>query len=371
MILINALSALDGGGQTYLVNLLENLPTSLKHQIVILAGSTNQLIFKRFGVRVIVSHGASKSIIHRLVFENWQLKKLIKTENIRVYFSLSGILPVGTGKLCKTVVVFQNLLPFIKAEAKKYPLGYIRLRHILLFYAQLKALRNSDFNIFISHYSKSIIEQFVKTYSAGSIVIHHGLDKRFLLNNGESTRAKFNFEYVLYVSKLHPYKAHLEVLQSWIKLRERRETQEKLVFVGEGLPGYERKIRHFIKVNGLENEVLMIGKISYHELPSIYRQAKLNVFASSCESFGIILLEKMASKRPVICADCEPYPEIAGDSVTYFDLADANTLTDQFMKYLDNEEEMSSLGERGYRQATKYRWKDSAEKTWGVLAGFL
>ena len=174
-------------------------------------------------------------------------------------------------------------------------------------------------------------------------------------------------EYVLYVSNLDVYKAQLEVIQAWNNLRKKRETREKLIFLGPEEAYYGNKIRTEIKKLGLEKEVLILKSVAYVEMPRYYHNAKINIFASSCETFGIILLEKLAGGKPVFCSNFEPFPEIAGNSVEYFDPYQPNTLTTLFLKYLDDKSAMRQLGEKASHHAEKFDWADTASQTWKAL----
>ena len=51
----------------------------------------------------------------------------------------------------------------------------------------------------------------------------------------------------------------------------------------------------------------------------------------------------------------------------YFDSPQPETLTDLFLKYIDDKEAMSRLGEKASRHALNFDWADTATQTWKVL----
>jgi glycosyltransferase involved in cell wall biosynthesis len=369
VIFINALSALQGGGQIYLLHLLKIIPEHLYGKVIVLAHKNNKHIFFPYKtqVKVLVSDFASQSILHRMFFENFLLKQMLIKNNVEVFFSLSGLVPKWKINKISLVSVFQNQLPFAPTERKRYPYGYTRFKLLLLKFLQIQSLKNSDLCIFLTNYSQKVIESHVSQLPKQSVVIGHGLNQ-WLRKKPLGERPKgLPEEYVLYVSNLDVYKAQLEVIQAWYQLKQKRNTQEKLIFIGPEETYYGNKIRKLIEQLGLEEEVLILGNIPYEEMPYYYHHAKINIYASSCETFGIILLEKLVAGKPVFCSNYQPFPEIAGDSVEYFDPYEPSTLTKLFLKYLDDEDAMSQLGKKASHHAEKFDWAETASKTWKAL----
>jgi glycosyltransferase involved in cell wall biosynthesis len=369
MIFINALSALRGGGQTYLLHLLKRIPEHLHGKVIVLAHQKNQHIFAPYEkqIQVLVSDFASHSILHRMFFENFLLKQRLIKNNVEVFFSVSGLVPKWKLKQIRFVSVFQNQLPFAPTERKRYPYGYMRFKLLLLKFLQIQSLKSSDLCIFLTNYSQKVIESHVSQLPKQSVVIGHGLNQVFREKPKGERPKSLPEEYVLYVSNLDVYKAQLEVIQAWYQLKQKRETREKLILMGPEETYYGNKIRKLIEELGLEKEVLILESVAYEDIPSYYHYAKINIYASSCESYGIILLEKLAAGKPVFCSNFEPFPEIAGNSVEYFDPYQPNTLTTLFLKYLDDKSAMRQLGEKASHHAEKFDWADTASQTWKAL----
>ena len=79
MIFINALSSLRGGGQTYLLHLLKRIPEHLYGKVIVLAHQKNQHIFSPYKdqIQILVSDIASRSLFHRVFFENILLEQIL------------------------------------------------------------------------------------------------------------------------------------------------------------------------------------------------------------------------------------------------------------------------------------------------------
>ncbi|MGK0290848.1 MAG: hypothetical protein ACI86H_002311, partial [bacterium] len=215
MIFINALSALQGGGQTYLLHLLKRIPEHLHKKVIVLAHQKNQHIFAPYKrhIQILVSNFASCSIFHRMFFENFLLKQMLIENNVEVFFSVSGLVPKWKLEGIRLASVFQNQLPFASTERKRYPYGYMRFKFLLLKFLQTQSLKNSDLCIFLTNYSRKIIESNVSKPPRQSVVIGHGLNQWFRKKNSGERPKGLPKEYVLYVSNLDVYKAQLEVIE--------------------------------------------------------------------------------------------------------------------------------------------------------------
>ena len=370
-VLIEALSAVIGGGQTYLINLLENIPKEWKdsHRIVaILPRSIKESLGPSRDLEIITPQFNTLSLPKRGLWLRFYLPKLLDKLKCDVLFCPGGFLPVKVSIATKTAITFQNMLPFDDAERRRFPHGYIRSRLRLLKYIQGASIKNSDMVIFISEYAKSEIDKAIPQRRGKSVVIPHGLSEDFRRKSPTKPESLKEFEYVLYVSILFNYKAQLEVVQAWSKVRQVRNTKEKLVLVGPEYLPYGIKVRKLIDSLGLQDEVIITGPVPYLELPSYYQNAKVNLFASSCENCPNILLEALAAGRPVLCSNYPPMPEFGGAAVEYFDPYKPDELANLLLKYLDDGELCASMGKKAFEHSFKYDWKESAAKTWNALA---
>ena len=370
-IFIEALSAVIGGGQTYITNLLQNIPGEWEssHRIVaVLPSSIKDSIHPSRNLEIVTPQFDTSSLPKRGLWLRLYLPKLLDELKCDLLFCPGGFLPVKVSKATKTAITFQNMLPFDDAERRRFSHGYIRSRLRLLKYIQGSSIKKADLVIFISDYAKSAIDKAIPYRSGKSVVIPHGLSEDFRQKDQTKPESLKEFEYVLYVSILFNYKAQLEVVQAWSKVRRMRHTGEKLLLVGPEYRPYASKVRKLIDSLGLQDEVIVTGPVPYSELPSYYHNAKINLFASSCENCPNILLEALAAGRPVLCSNYPPMPEFGGDAVEYFDPYNPDELATLLLKCLDDKELSASMGAKAFEHSFRYDWKESAAKTWNALA---
>ena len=98
-------------------------------------------------------------------------------------------------------------------------------------------------------------------------------------------------------------------------------------------------------------------------MPSLYKNASLFVFPSYSETFGLPLVEAMASGVPVIAANAASIPEVAGEAAIYFDPFDCEEIAKTIETVVNDKNLSNSLRKRGLAQAKQFSWKRSAEET--------
>lgn len=367
-ILIDGLSALQGGGQTYLKNLFDHLPDDADFKVVALLPDGYQGVFGGNSAIRIVSPLASDNILMRGLWYWWRLKALVRLWHADVLYCPGGMLSARRIEGCRTAVAFRNMLPFATEERRRYPFGYNRVRLWLLSLLQGGSFRNADLVIFISHYAKSVIDILVRNRHGRSVVIPHGLSEHFRVPQARPADPRLAGDYVLYVSIVTVYKAQLDVVRAWKQLKSMRQTVEKLVLVGPEYGLYAKQVRKLVAELGLENDVILAGNVPYADLPGYYQHAKVNIFASSCENCPNILLEAMAGGRPILCSDFQPMPEFARGAAEYFDPYDPAMLAGLLARYLDDAPLREKMGRVAAAESQRFQWAEAARNTWQALA---
>lgn len=363
-ILINAFSARRGGGQTYLVNLLENLGDFQDVEVLVLA--SNSLKIPKDGrIKRILTAWPTENPLLRSVWERLFLKRLLSETKADILFSPGGLINTSVPKGCKAVVTFQNIMPFDHAQRAKYPYGLMRLRNLILEKALLNSMARADLVIFISDFAKGVIQGRLGAPVKKSITIPHGLGEMFK-GNHTGPRPKYlpSGDYFLYVSILDVYKNQVEVVRGYSLLKQRRVTNEKLLLVGHDKNPYADVVKSEVSRLGLQKDVVLTGGIDYRELPMLYSMAKVNIFASECENCPNILLEALGSGRPLLSSNRQPMPEFAGDAVKYFDPTSSEDFANKLEELVENDHEMKALSSKALERARLYDWEKTARLTW-------
>jgi glycosyltransferase involved in cell wall biosynthesis len=268
------------------------------------------------------------------------------------------------------VAMAQNLLPFEPRERARVGHGLVRVRLHLLEWLQSCSFRRAASTIFLSEASKRIIETRIGRVGAPSAVVYHGVNPRFGAMEGnpavERNGAAGPFRW-LYVSNVDAYKHQVTVAQAaGLLLREGQEFT--LNFVGTGKPGAIRALRRAIAIADPAGQRLCYqGGLDYDSMARAYASADAFVFASSCETFGMIVVEAMAAGLPVAASGVSAIPEITGDSGIHFDPESAASIAGAMRRLMSDGALRRELSARARRRAAGFSWAKCARETMAVL----
>ncbi|HEY0993839.1 MAG TPA: glycosyltransferase family 4 protein, partial [Kofleriaceae bacterium] len=107
------------------------------------------------------------------------------------------------------------------------------------------------------------------------------------------------------------------------------------------------------------------GAVPFERLPELYRACDVFVAPSTGqESFGIVLLEAMASAKPVVCSDIEGYRQVATtEGSTLVPPSDAGALEQALARVVQAEREvLRRHGELNRRHAEAFDYDRLAER---------
>jgi glycosyltransferase involved in cell wall biosynthesis len=365
-IVINAFSARLGGGQTYLRNILEHIPDIPNLVVLVFAPETLQLPdlpqLKRVYTRWPTTNPLSRALWERIA-----LPSFLHREHADVLFCPGGVVATSVPKNCKVVSMFQNMIPFDASLVAGMPWGLQRLRNLILRRVLLRSFTRADTTIFISDYARNVIEQIARI--PNPVTIPHGISDGFRVGDQALPRPRGapDSEYLLYVSRFDVYKHHREVVSAFSMLPDEVKAKYKLVFIGETNLPEAQPVARLVETLGLSNDVLILGAVPHSDLPAWYQHAAAILFASSCENCPIILLEAMASGRPVLSSDVMPMPEFGGSGIAYFSPFDARDIYKAMIKTLSDESYARSVAQAALAKSRQFTWELAANVTWHCL----
>ncbi len=127
-------------------------------------------------------------------------------------------------------------------------------------------------------------------------------------------------------------------------------------------------VRQRIAAHGLEGQVRFPGIIDDAALVLLYQQARLFVFPSRYEGFGLPVLEAMACGCPVISSNASSLPEVVGEAGLLVDPMDVASLSSAMTRVLTDPGLSGALRERGLAQAQRFSWDRTAREMVQVYA---
>jgi glycosyltransferase involved in cell wall biosynthesis len=170
--------------------------------------------------------------------------------------------------------------------------------------------------------------------------------------------------FLLYVGTIEPRKNLGVLLGALLRLKAQRREVPLVVAgrLGWLYDGFLAKIRSL----GLESLVLLPGFVPDDDLPALYTAAEGFVYPSVYEGFGIPVLEAMGCGTPVLCSDVSSLPEVAGDAGILLPPGDPAAWAEAIARLTEEPALRRELRERGFRQASRFRWEETARRTWEV-----
>jgi len=113
----------------------------------------------------------------------------------------------------------------------------------------------------------------------------------------------------------------------------------------------------------LKGSVLFTGFVPDEHIYPLLKAAKLFIFPSFYEGFGIPLLDAQAVGVPVVSSNAASLPEVGGESAVYFDPYQIQEMSQAIISVLDNEDLAKELILKGTINRQKFSWKNTAVNT--------
>jgi glycosyltransferase involved in cell wall biosynthesis len=179
-----------------------------------------------------------------------------------------------------------------------------------------------------------------------------------------------NKPFLYYPAATWPHKNHAVLLKALNILVERHSFNGELVLTGIS-SNHHDAVRLTISELGLESQVRILGYLPYEEMPHLFNLARLLVFPSLYEGFGIPLVEAMASGCPVVCANATSIPEVVGDAALMFDPGSPEVVAEAIWSVWNDEAKLSSMREKGLQRAKEFSWQRTVAKTMAVYRRVL
>ncbi|OWZ83601.1 N-acetyl-alpha-D-glucosaminyl L-malate synthase BshA [Natranaerobius trueperi] len=163
------------------------------------------------------------------------------------------------------------------------------------------------------------------------------------IENNKDMKIKFapnDEKLLIHISNFRPVKRVEDVIRIFYNVQ--KEVPSRLIMVGDGSDRI--KAEQLAKDLGITNQIDFLGK--QDQIKSLLSIADLLLLPSEKESFGLVALEAMAYKIPVIASQVGGIPEVVLNNETGFvsPLGDINKMAKDAIYLLKNPEELSKFG---------------------------
>lgn len=184
-------------------------------------------------------------------------------------------------------------------------------------------------------------------------VVYHGVSEM----TGEPFAVPDNF--ILFVGSRNIYKNFPMVARAFARLSQRDSALTLVCCGGGDWSAEERQLLRQLDISGRVH----LFHPSDRQLAYAYGRARLFVYPSLYEGFGMPILEAARRACPVSASQIGPFTEIAEDSITYFDPHDLDSVIDSLARLLEDQPLRQRLVEQARRRADDFTWEKTARKT--------
>ena len=199
--------------------------------------------------------------------------------------------------------------------------------------------------------NEGILKQIMLTRLSGKIVKPDYLP--LLRKQIQNTT---NMNYIFNLATLDPKKNHMLLINAWEKLNYQYDGQIKLVIAANS--GWFSKETEKMMLPHIElGNIIHLDNLSIEELPYLLSHARMFVFPSYTEGFGLPPLEAMQCECPTIVSDIPAHRWVMGDASLYCDPYDADSLTHAMAKLLykpDAKGLSAELSRKGLERVNRY-----------------
>jgi glycosyltransferase involved in cell wall biosynthesis len=285
-------------------------------------------------------------------------------------YSSDAAVSIGvSGRSCRTAVILYDLIPLLNPA--QY-LGGPQQR--AQYFRKIESLKKADLLLAISDYTReeaitalgfdaahvcsistAVGDRFRPPSSptGRSQLARHGIARKAVLYAPGGFDARKNFDGLIDAYALLP-----------VDLR----ASHQLVIASKA-GAMERELLDGLRARaGLKpDELVLTGYVSDEELVALYQSARLFVFPSKQEGFGLPALEAMACGAPTIGSDATSVPEVIGDPRALFDPDSPVAIARAMESVLRDEKLSHELAERGLARARQFSWSASARRALEVI----
>ena len=308
----------------------------------------------------VVGTGVSKdSPVANILWHQWAFQRLLKEWHCDVAYIPNFSLLLW--KRIPTVVTIHDLIEFnVPNKFSGLRMAYRKVIDPLM-------VRNSTSITTVSECSKRDIVRYCHADEAKIRVIPNAVDAVFFHEYPEEATlpvlGKYGLHYksyLIFVGTIdYPGKNIKVVIDAFFRMQGSQGTGCKLVIVGKD--GHNAQvIYNLVNASPYKDDVLFTGYVSDADLPVLYSGAKVMLYLSLYEGFGLPVLEAMSCATPVVCSDTSCFPEVAGEADICVNPTDVDAVERKLRQLMDDNDYYRRVSSQCLSRAKTFSWERSA-----------
>ena len=166
--------------------------------------------------------------------------------------------------------------------------------------------------------------------------------------------------YILFVGNRGRYKNFINVIKAYSKSEKLKKDFDFVCFGGGNFSKNEENLFRELK---LDRKKCHFFEGDEEDLNFFYKKAKIFIFPSLYEGFGLPLLEAMNMECPVLCSNTSCFPEIVNDAAILFDPSDIESIKHSLEQNIYDDKLLIDLKKKGNKNLSKYSWEKCTFET--------
>jgi glycosyltransferase involved in cell wall biosynthesis len=277
-------------------------------------------------------------------------------------FSVPRALP------CPYVMTVHDILDHLYRAREKS-----NLRRSLHFQMTRRSLIGASRILAVSQFTKTEVEKLFQVPAEKIQVVYNAIDERFLTGHATSSdkqmlaeRYQITYPFVLYAGSVAPHKNINRIIEAFSALKTELSKEDvlpdlKLIIIGDDLAS-RPELRRTVVRSGVQNDVRFLGFVPIEVLRVFYDAAKVFVFPSLYEGFGLPPLEAMAHGTPVITSNTSSLPEVTSNAAVLVNPENVFEIMRGLHCALVDPALREKLKKRSYEQAARFSWELSVRR---------
>ncbi len=192
-------------------------------------------------------------------------------------------------------------------------------------------------------------------------LIPHGIDLPTDVPARQPLQRDFNEKTILFLSRIHPKKGLLELVQACARLKTRNW---KVIIAGPDTDGYQAVIEKAVSSVQLQDKFNFVGPVYGEQKSALFAQADIFVLPTHSENFGLVIAEALAHEVPVITTTGAPWAELNETGCGWWIPTGATALETTLVEAISMPS--ATLAEMGVRGRTlveeRYTWPAIIQK---------
>lgn len=229
----------------------------------------------------------------------------------------------------------------------------------------------------VSNFTRTEIEKLFDIPLNHIEVVYNAIDERFLRGHATpadraliAQRYQVTYPFLLYAGRISPHKNVVRMIEAFSALKTELEKDNcypdlKLIIIGDDLSG-NPDLRRTVVRSGVQNDVRFLGFVPIEVLRIFYDEAKVFIFPSLYEGFGLPPLEAMAHGTPVVTSNVSSLPEVVGNAAVLVNPENVFEIMRALHRVLTDKALRDRMKDRGYQQAMRFSWEISVRRVLDV-----